>query len=52
MMSMRRSFVDALHRGVFGHLDWVETSLLHGPQQAFEVLDQGRLATAKVVLLP
>lgn len=47
-----RATVDALHRGLFGSLDWVETRPLVAAQQAFEALDQGRLATAKVVLLP
>lgn len=47
-----RATVDALHRGLFGSLDWVETRPLTEGQQAFEDLDRGRLATAKVVLLP
>ena len=47
-----RATVDALARGVFGDLAWVEQrSLAEGPQ-AFVDLDQGRCAAAKVVLLP
>ena len=47
-----RATVDALHRGVFGPLDWVEErSLAQGPQ-AFLDLDQGQSASAKIVLKP
>ncbi len=47
-----RATVDALHRGVFGDLAWVEErSLADGPQ-AFVDLDQGKSASAKIVLLP
>ena len=47
-----RATVDALARGAFGDLAWVEQrSLAEGPQ-AFVDLDQGRCAAAKVVLLP
>ncbi|MGI9025763.1 MAG: alcohol dehydrogenase catalytic domain-containing protein [Burkholderiaceae bacterium] len=47
-----RATVDALHRGIFGDLSWVEErSLADGPQ-AFVDLDQGRCAAAKVVLRP
>lgn len=47
-----RATVDALHRGVFGDLAWVEQrSLAQGPQ-AFVDLDQGRTASAKIVLRP
>ena len=47
-----RATVDALHRGVFGALDWVEErSLAQGPQ-AFVDLDQGKSASAKIVLKP
>ena len=47
-----RATVDALARGAFGDLSWVETrSLAEGPQ-AFIDLDQGRCASAKVVLRP
>lgn len=47
-----RATVAALHEGVFGDLDWVEErSLAEGPR-AFEDLDQGRTAAAKIVLRP
>ena len=47
-----RASVDALYRGVFGPLDWVEArSLAQGPQ-AFLDLDQGKSASAKIVLKP
>lgn len=47
-----RATVDALHRGVFGRLDWVEERPLSGGAQAFVDLDQGRSASAKIVLRP
>ena len=47
-----RATVDALHRGAFGDLSWVLTRPLAQAQTVFEELDQGRLSTAKVVLLP
>jgi len=47
-----RATVDALHRGVFGDLTWVEErSLADGPQ-AFVDLDRGHSAAAKIVLRP
>ena len=47
-----RATVDALHRGLFGDLGWVEErSLADGPQ-AFIDLDQGNSAAAKIVLRP
>ncbi len=47
-----RATVGVLHRGVFGDLAWVEErSLADGPQ-AFVDLDQGKSASAKIVLLP
>jgi 2-desacetyl-2-hydroxyethyl bacteriochlorophyllide A dehydrogenase len=47
-----RATVDALARGAFGDLSWVEERPLDGGQQAFVDLDQGRCASAKVVLIP
>jgi 2-desacetyl-2-hydroxyethyl bacteriochlorophyllide A dehydrogenase len=47
-----RATVEALATGAFGDLSWVEErSLAEGPQ-AFVDLDQGRCASAKVVLRP
>ena len=47
-----RATVDALHRGVFGDLSWVEQRQLADGAQAFVDLDAGRCAAAKVVLRP
>ena len=47
-----RATVDALHRGVFGELSWVEQRRLDDGAAAFVDLDQGRCAAAKVVLRP
>lgn len=47
-----RATVDALHRGVFGDLSWVESRPLAQGQATFEDLDAGRLATAKALLIP
>lgn len=47
-----RATVDALHRGVFGDLAWVEERSLAAGPQAFVDLDQGRSASAKIVLRP
>jgi len=47
-----RATVDALHRGVFGDLSWVEQRPLAAGPQAFVDLDQGRSASAKIVLVP
>jgi 2-desacetyl-2-hydroxyethyl bacteriochlorophyllide A dehydrogenase len=47
-----RATVDALHRGVFGDLSWVEERQLADGPQAFVDLDQGKSASAKIVLLP
>lgn len=47
-----RATVDALARGAFGDLSWVEERPLAEGQQAFLDLDQGRCASAKVVLRP
>lgn len=47
-----RATVDALHRGVFGELAWVEARSLADGAMAFADLDQGRSPAAKIVLLP
>ncbi len=47
-----RATVDALHRGVFGDLSWVEERRLADGAQAFVDLDRGRSAAAKIVLRP
>lgn len=47
-----RATVAALHRGVFGDLAWVEKRPLAEGAQAFNDLDRGQSAAAKIVLLP
>lgn len=47
-----RATVDALHRGVFGELGWVEMRSLAAGATAFADLDQGRTPAAKIVLDP
>jgi 2-desacetyl-2-hydroxyethyl bacteriochlorophyllide A dehydrogenase len=47
-----RATVDALARGVFGNLEWVEERRLADGAQAFADLDSGRTAAAKIVLRP
>ena len=47
-----RATVAALARGAFGDLAWVEERPLAEGAQAFVALDQGRCASAKVLLLP
>lgn len=47
-----RATVDALYRGVFGDLAWVETRPLAAGAEAFADLDHGRSAAAKIVLAP
>jgi 2-desacetyl-2-hydroxyethyl bacteriochlorophyllide A dehydrogenase len=47
-----RATVDALHRGVFGDLSWVEERRLDEGPQAFVDLDRGHSASAKIVLRP
>ncbi len=47
-----RATVKLLHQGAFGDLSWVQTAPLASGAQAFSDLDSGKLATAKVVLLP
>jgi 2-desacetyl-2-hydroxyethyl bacteriochlorophyllide A dehydrogenase len=47
-----RATVDALARGVFGDLSWLEERRLEDGQQAFLDLHEGRSAAAKIVLHP
>jgi alcohol dehydrogenase len=47
-----RATVDALDRGLFGDLAWVEQRPLAEGAAAFADLDQGRSAAAKIVLVP
>ena len=47
-----RATVDALQRGVFGDLAWVETRSLADGATAFADLHQGRSGAAKIVLKP
>jgi alcohol dehydrogenase len=47
-----RATVAALHDGSFGDLGWVEERRLDAGAQAFVDLDQGRSASAKIVLRP
>lgn len=47
-----RATVDALARGVFGDLAWVEERPMEAGQQAFLDLDAGRTAAGKIVLRP
>jgi alcohol dehydrogenase len=47
-----RATVKLLYAGAFGDLSWVQTMPLQMGAQAFSDLDSGKLASAKVVLLP
>lgn len=47
-----RATVDALDRGTFGDLSWVEERRLDEGPQAFIDLDRGHSAAAKIVLRP
>jgi 2-desacetyl-2-hydroxyethyl bacteriochlorophyllide A dehydrogenase len=47
-----RATVDALYRGAFGDLSWVEERNLDEGAQAFIDLDRGHSAAAKIVLRP
>lgn len=51
-MADLRATVEALARGVFGDLAWVDRRPLADGARAFEDLHHGRLASAKVVLEP
>ncbi len=47
-----RATVAALHAGAFGDLSWVEQRALSDGPRAFEDLDAGRSAAAKIILVP
>jgi 2-desacetyl-2-hydroxyethyl bacteriochlorophyllide A dehydrogenase len=47
-----RATVAAIYRGAFGDLAWVDVRPLAEGAQAFQDLDQGRAASAKVILTP
>lgn len=47
-----RATVDALDRGLFGDLAWVEQRPLADGAAAFADLDHGRSPAAKIVLVP
>ena len=47
-----RATVQAIYRGAFGDLSWVDVRPLSEGVQAFVDLDQGRAASAKVILCP
>lgn len=47
-----RATVQAIHRGAFGNLDWVDARPLTQGAQAFADLNAGRAASAKVILCP
>lgn len=51
-MADLRATVAALHGGTFGDLAWVEERPLAEGARAFDDLDQGRTAAAKIVLRP
>lgn len=47
-----RATVLALHQGAFGTLDWVETRDMADGAKAFDDLDKGLTASAKLILIP
>lgn len=47
-----RATVDLLHAQSFGDLSWVETRALHEGAKAFQDLDKGLTASAKIILQP
>jgi len=47
-----RATVSAIYRGAFGDLSWVDVRPLTSGEQAFKDLDQGKTASAKVILCP
>jgi alcohol dehydrogenase len=51
-MADLRATVEALDRGVFGDLSWVEERALADGARAFRDLDAGASASAKIVLRP
>ncbi|MFM0644620.1 alcohol dehydrogenase catalytic domain-containing protein [Paraburkholderia bryophila] len=51
-MADLRATVAALAGGAFGDLAWKQTRPLEGGARAFEELDQGRVESSKVILVP
>ncbi len=47
-----RAVVKLIHQGAFGELAWLDSRPLSEGAQAFQDLDQGRVASAKVILCP
>jgi 2-desacetyl-2-hydroxyethyl bacteriochlorophyllide A dehydrogenase len=47
-----RATVKAIHHGAFGDLAWLDSRPLDDGAQAFQDLDQGKAASAKVMLCP
>ena len=47
-----RAAVKAIETGLLGNLEWIETRPLSDGAEAFDDLDKGRSAAAKVVLIP
>jgi 2-desacetyl-2-hydroxyethyl bacteriochlorophyllide A dehydrogenase len=47
-----RATVKLIHQGAFGNLAWLDSRPLSEGAQAFQDLDQGRAASAKVILCP
>ena len=47
-----RATVAAIHRGAFGNLSWVDVRPLADGAKAFKDLDEGKAASAKVILCP
>jgi 2-desacetyl-2-hydroxyethyl bacteriochlorophyllide A dehydrogenase len=47
-----RATVKLIHQGAFGNLAWLDSRPLSAGAQAFQDLDQGRTASAKVILCP
>jgi 2-desacetyl-2-hydroxyethyl bacteriochlorophyllide A dehydrogenase len=47
-----RATVKLIHQGAFGDLAWLDTRPMSEGAQAFQDLDQGRAASAKVILCP
>ena len=47
-----RATVQSIYRGAFGDLSWVDVRPLADGAKAFQDLDQGRTASAKVILCP
>jgi hypothetical protein len=47
-----RAAAKAIEIGLVGNLDWIETRPISEGAKAFDDLDKGRSAAAKVVLIP